>query len=173
MAVFIFGSFFFVVAFVLHLIVWRVYLPKRQTKTLLLLFFGVFSCGIYLIYQYPSKFSLFSLSSPLDWVEYFQIGLYLVSLTLGYMITYSAIEADSPSLIILLLIHETGETGLTAGQLKHKIDDQVLIEPRVKDLLKDKMVVENRGKYHLKLKGILLARLFIFYRNLMGAGKGG
>ncbi len=173
MTALIYGSILVASAFALHVIIWRIHLPKRQTKTLLLLFFGVLSCGSLFLLIYAAEITIFGLHPPDTVLDFFQIWLYFISLTLAYMITYSAIEADSPSLLIILKIAEAGETGFDKNILNHELDDSVLILPRLNDLLVDKMAVLEEGKYRLKLKGILLARLFTFYRNIMRLEKGG
>lgn len=173
MAVLFYGSLLFGLAFVLHVIMWRIHLPKRPTRVLSLFFLGVLCCGSVILYKYAPKFSIFGVHPPVAIAEYFQIWLYFVSLTLAYMITYSAIEADSPSLLIIMKISDAGASGLAKEHLEREMDDSVLIEPRVKDLLIDKMAELYEGKYRLKMKGILMARLFTFYRNVMRAGKGG
>jgi len=106
-------------------------------------------------------------------VEYLQIWLYFVSLTLAYMITYSAIEVDSPSLLIIRKISKVGPIGLTRDQLEYEMNDSVLIEPRINDMLLDRMAELREERYRLTMKGILMAHLFTFYRNLMRVGKGG
>ena len=104
MNVLLYGSLLFMAAFVLHVVVWRIRLPKRQTKALLFIFFGVLACGSLLLFKYPGTIIILGLHPPVAVPEYCRIWLYFVSLTLAYMITYSAIEADSPSLMIILKI---------------------------------------------------------------------
>jgi hypothetical protein len=89
------------------------------------------------------------------------------------MITYSAIEADSPSLIIIMKIHKAGNSGLARESLESVMNDRILIEPRLRDLLIDKMAAFEEGKYRLRKKGVLIAGLFRFYRAIIKAGKGG
>lgn len=173
MAILFYGSLLFVIAFALHLIIWRIHLPKRQTKVLLLVFFGVLGCGSFIFHKYALKLSILGLHPPGVMSGYFQIWLYFISLTLAYMITYSAIEADSPSLLIIKKISEAGASGLSKEILEREMDDNVLIKPRLKDLLIDRMAEQNEGKYRLRPKGFLVARVFIFYRNLIRANKGG
>ena len=110
---------------------------------------------------------------PIALRAYFSIGFYFISITLAYIITYSAIEADSPSLMIIMKIHEAGESGFKMESLEADLNNSSVILPRLKDLLIDKMAELEEGKYRLRAKGRLMAKLFSCYRNLMGAGKGG
>ena len=129
--------------------------------------------GTLFLFKYTMSINIFSIHPPVSVPEYFQLWLYFVSLTLAYMITYSAIEVDSPSLLIIMKISEAGPIGLTKDQLKYEMDDSVLIKPRIEDMLLDRMTELKQGRFQLTMKGVLLARPFIFYRNLMSAGKGG
>ena len=173
MASLVYGSILFGFAFVLHVVWWRIRLPKRQTKVLLLIFFGFLCVGSLILQRYTLKISIFGLHPPSDISEYFQLAIYFISLTLAYMITYSAIEADSPSLLIVMRISDAGKSGLSKELLERDMDDTVLLSPRIADLLIDKMAGIREGKYLLTPKGLLMARLFKFYRDLMRADKGG
>lgn len=173
MTVLFYGSLLFGLGLVVHVVIWRVHLPKRQAKVIFLLFTGFLCCGSYILWKYRQGLSILGFHPPSDLAQYLQFWIYYVSLTLAYMITYSAVEADSPSLIMIMRISEAGKEGLPKESLEREIDDSVLIKPRLKDLLVDKMAEVHDGRYRLRGKGILMARLFTFYRNMMRAGKGG
>jgi len=155
------GSGIFAAGFILHVLWWRISLPKRQTKTLLILMFAVLAAG------------LFFLRTQAAADELAHIALYVTSLILAYMITYSAVEADSPSLVIVLTLEKAGTRGLTEDELLALASDKVLIDPRLADLLTDKMAVLENNRYSLTGKGRFMAGLFETYRKIMGAGKGG
>jgi hypothetical protein len=173
MTVLFYGSLLFGLSLVLNFVIWRIHLPKRQAKIIFLLFAGALFCGSYILWKFSQELSLLGLRPPGALAQYLQLWMYYVSLTLAYMITYSAIEADSPSLIIIMKIYEAGSSGLAKESLERAMNDRVLIEPRLKDLLVDKMADFQEGKYRITKKGVLIARLFTFYRGLMKAGKGG
>ncbi|MBW1859182.1 MAG: hypothetical protein JRI70_03680 [Deltaproteobacteria bacterium] len=173
MTVLFYGSLLFGLGLVVHVVIWRVHLPKRQAKVIFLLFAGFLFCGSYILWKYRHGLSILGFHPPSDLAQYLQFWIYYVSLTLAYMITYSAIEADSPSLIIIMRIHEAGSSGLAKESLEGVMNDRILIEPRLKDLLVDKMADFQEGKYRLTKKGVLIARLFTFYRGIIKAGKGG
>jgi len=147
-------------------------LPKRQTKVLLQIFLITLSAGIF---SFKPLFSLTGINifAVLDVSEYLHISIFFISLLLAYMITYSAIEADSPSLVMVLNIAGTGPAGLDKVEFDRIINDDVLVKPRVHDLVIDKMVYLEGDRYRLTRKGVLLSRIFIIYRKILGAGKGG
>lgn len=152
---------------------WRVHLPKRQTKVICLLFFGFLCSGSLVFWKHGTELSVLGLRPPDNLAQFLQFWLYYVSLTLAYVITYSAVEADSPSLIIIMKIAETGTRGLSREGLEALIDDEILVGARLEDLLTDEMAELRGGKYRLKTKGTVMAQLFRFYRKVMGAKKGG
>lgn len=160
------------VAFLLHLIVWKIRLPRRQTKVLLLIFFGTLAVGTVLLWTNP-ELSLFGIPAPAKWTQFAHIALMFTAFTLAYMITYSGLEADSPSLVMVQTIAEAGEEGLPRETFFQRMNDDVLVAPRVRDLLTDKMAVLEGDRYCLTSKGRLMARLFILYRAILNAGKGG
>jgi hypothetical protein len=172
-AVLFYASSLFGISFLSHVIVWRIHLPKRQGKVVGLLFFGFLCGGSLLFWKHGMDLSVFGLHPPSDLAQFLQFWLYYISLTLAYMITYSAVEADSPSLIIIMKIAERGSSGVSKENLARLINDEILMEPRLEDLLKDKMAELCEGKYRLRAKGMIMAHVFRFYRNIMGANKGG
>jgi hypothetical protein len=168
-----YASLLFGLAFISHVILWRIHLPKRQAKVVLFIFSGFLCCGSLLFLKYGAELSVFGLHPPSDLVGFLPFWLYYISLTLAYMITYSAVEVDSPSLIVITRIAEAGRPGLTQEGLDHLMDDEILVEPRLKDLLTDKMAVIHEGKYRLSKKGMMIAQLFRLYRTVLRANKGG
>ena len=176
MEVLFWGSFFWGVAFLLHLIIWKINLPQKQTKVLLLIFFGTFCIGIIALWfvstSYFLKFSLITIES---FSEYLHICLFFTSLTFAYVVTYPAIEVDSPSLLIIMSIYKAGLEGFDKKKLYEILTDDILVKPRIKDLIVGNMVYMDMDMDKLKLtkKGVFFVRIFIMYRKLMNAQKGG
>lgn len=173
MRVLFWGTVIFCLAFLLHLVVWKVCLPKRQTKVLLMIFFSTLLAGVITLRGAPLFIAGMGLPVPSILPDYLLICLFFISLTLAYMITYSAIEVDSPSLVMVIAIARTGKEGLDIKQFERTMTDELLVVPRVRDLVHDKMVSIEGGQYRLTPKGLLLARLFIMYRKLLNVSKGG
>ncbi len=153
--------FFF--AFLVHLLIWRSGLPKKNHTLLLLnIFFGIFIASIFL--------KVVLLPKPAD---YWRLFLLHSSLTLAYIATYSAIEVDSPSLVILLNIAQSSSGGLSKERLYAIMPNETIVVPRITDLVNDKMVFIDKDKYKLSPKGVFLISVFIFFRELLKAPKGG
>ncbi len=68
--------------FLLHLIVWKSHLPKRQTRTLLSIFLGTFAAGLFRLRS--AKFIVYvSFPVPETFPEYLHIALFGIALTLA------------------------------------------------------------------------------------------
>lgn len=160
-------------AFAIHLAVWKIRLPKRQTRTILLIFFGLLTAILLGLSSLASALPQLGISSPPPFASYLHIAGFVISFTLAYMITYSAVEVDSPSLVMTLAIHRAGCRGLPEAEFQAMMNDALLIEPRIRDMLRDKMVRREGEVYYLTPKGARMARLFIFHRALLNVGKGG
>jgi len=153
----------FIFAFFVHLFIWRISLPKKSHTVLLLnIFFGIFAASIFL--------KVVLLPQPAD---YWRLFLLHSSLTLAYIVTYSAIEVDSPSLVILLNIAKSSPCGLSKERLYGIMSNEILVIPRIEDLVNDKMVFIDKDKYKLSPKGVFLVNIFILFRELLKAPKGG
>ena len=93
---------------------------------------------------------------------------------MAYITTYSALEVDSPSLVMVMKIAKAGSNGLKKESFEHEMDDGILVVPRIRDLITGGMANLDEGRYRLTPKGVLVSRIFIAYRKLMNRdGKGG
>ena len=100
------------------------------------------------------------------------ITLYIIC-TLAYLISFTAIEADSPSLVMVEMIREAGERGIAPETLRNSIAKDNLVVPRISDLVRDKMVINKHDHLLLASKGKLLSQLFKYQRRLFRMGPGG
>jgi len=173
MRILFWGSALFVLAFLIHLVLWKIRVPKRQTKAILQIFFVVLLIGIIVLWNIPNDPVLWEITPPASLLEYIHISLFFISLTLAYMITYSAIEADSPSLVIMTTIANAEPKGLEKENFDKLMTDDKLVKPRIKDILLNKMAEMDGDKYVLTLKGTLFASIFIIYRKIMRMSRKG
>jgi hypothetical protein len=173
MKVLVFGFTIFCLAFMVHLIIWKIRLPKRQVKTMLLLFFATLLSSTLILSNAPASFKFFNLTAPDNIWEYLHICLFFISLTLAYMITYSALEADSPSLVMVMAINNAEPEGLDKNKFGELMSDETLVMPRIRDVLTDKMAYMDGDRYRLTPKGAFMARMFILWRRLINAPEDG
>ena len=162
----------FAVAVVIHLVVWRLLKPIHQYTTLL---------GLYLaILVATSLMMLAGLVAgdarawiPATLLDYLTFATLYIALALAYTSTYSAVQADSPSMLLLLMINDSGERGVAGEDLYEQLGDDVLIVPRVDDLVTGGLAVRDGSRYVIEPRGALLASVHIGYRALLKMGKGG
>lgn len=157
----------FLFALLLHIIIWRIKIPRKQTEVLLLIFIIAFVLGVFFLYRMalPVQINL--------WRIYLEASLFYVSLVIAYLLTYSAIAALSPSLLICDIISRSKIHGVTKSELELRLDDELLIKPRIEELVNDNMVCYSDNKYRLTMKGLLIVLFFVFFRNTLRAPKGG
>lgn len=160
-------------AFLAHFIIWRIRLPKGNHSVVLLkIFFAIFIVFIFIFNRLREVFPAAYLPA-LNQLDYLQLFLLHCSLTLAYVVSYSAIEVDSPSLIMLLNIAAAAPDGLNKEKLLEMMPEELLVTPRIKDLADGKMIYLNKDKYELSRKGVFLVNIFVFFRKLLNAPKGG
>ena len=167
------GGLIFSFFFLVHLILWRVRLPRRQVKTILIILFGGLAASLTALVLSPADFSLLGVARPLGAAELLHAAIFVTALTLAYMITYTAVEADSPSLVMVLKIESAGANGVRKEEFDQFLSDERLIMPRVDDLLTDKMAELVDGRYRLTPKGELMAEIFTRSRAVLRLGTGG
>lgn len=157
----------FLFAFLLHIVIWRIRIPRRQTEALLLIFIITFALGVFFLDRIvlPSKVAL--------WRAYLEISVFYLSLVIAYLLSYPAIAALSPSLVICDIISRSKTHGVSKSDVELLLNDEVLIKPRIEDLVNDNMVCYSDGKYRLAKKGRLLVSIFVLFRNILRIPKGG
>lgn len=173
MTVLIPGLVIFGLAMLVHLAWWRIFLPRRQIKALLVLFLAATGVSLLLLALLIRLAPEWQGYGPADLWGYLHVAEMVLALGLSYMVTYSALEADSPSLVIALTIADQGTHGLAAEDLAQAMSDERLVRPRLEDLVLDQMAFWQGERLLLTPKGQALARLFAFYRRLLGKGLGG
>ncbi|GJQ57648.1 MAG: hypothetical protein D8M57_00215 [Candidatus Scalindua sp. AMX11] len=174
MTILFWGLALFASAFVIHFVLWKIRLPNRQIKAILQIFFTVLVVGILLLWSVPDTSIFCGIAPPTSFAEQIHISLFFISLTLAYMITYTALEADSPSLVIMTAINDAGPDGLDKKCFDKLMNDDILVKPRIRDLLLNKKVKMDGDRYVLTPKGVLFAQIFITYRKIMNVShKGG
>ena len=174
MAVLLLGMILFLVAFAVHVVWWRTRTPHRQTRAMLVIFLLLPSGLLATLATLGPARSLAGIPLPSDPFAYLHIILCYSALALAYVTTAGEIEVDSPSLIMSLIIGRAGPQGITRRDLESILCDDVMVKPRLHDLVRDRMAVLEDGKYRVTPKGATLARLFTAFRSILQVSdKGG
>ncbi len=153
----------FVLALIVHFILWRVRMPRHHTSALLIIFAVVFALAIPLL-----------LGAAPGWPDRLRIALLYLAASLCYVITYSAIEGDSPTLSLMRLLAQKGDTGLPAAEVDHFLARRPFVKARLAALILSGRVREEGGRYRLAGPPSLPFQIILGFRKLYGPiAKGG
>jgi len=143
----------------IHVVLWRVRLPKSQLKTLLLIFLGVWLLAV-------SLWGLGHLWS-VSFLGLLYFSLFYWSAALCYVITYSAMEGDSPTLSLTRHLHRKGIEGISHEEVEEFFRQRPFVGARVKALVTDNIFIEESGGYRLASGKYLFFRLILGYRRVV------
>ncbi|HNQ35367.1 MAG TPA: hypothetical protein PKN80_04800 [bacterium] len=161
-----YGLGLFLAALLAHILIWRLRRPARRIRVLCLLFPVFLAAGLAWL---PGRFGLPGLA-PSDYLEVILLDL---SLAAAYLVTYPALEVESPSMLLVLMVGRAGRAGLDPADPERDLDDRRLVEPRLKDLERSRLVVCRDGCYRLTPAGRRFVGIFVGYRNLFRPEGGG
>jgi hypothetical protein len=159
----------FSIAFFVHWVLWRVKVPKRQTAALLAILLGMLPVGLAAMCWGPGA----RLAGPLSPWQCCHVAVVHVAFSLAYVVAYSALEEQSPSMTLLLSVARAGPQGRSREELTALLEGRSPVEVRLAAMLRDKMLTEVDGAYQLTAKGLLWAGTFACWLRLLGMGKGG
>lgn len=163
----------FLLGFVLHVVLWRIRKPRKSGKVLLLVFLGV-AVGVLLAWWGASVAGLVPSSSGPDgiWAN-LHVLMVTFSMTAAYIASYPAVEANSPMPRIVRMVSDAGRRGLPRQQLYASLNRDILLASRMQDLVDSDLVVHVDTVYRPTANGRRLATLFIGFRRLLKAPRGG
>jgi len=98
---------------------------------------------------------------------YLHVCFFYVSVVLVYIVTYPAIEVDSPSLVIIMSVAHARADGLAKDKLYTLLTNDVLVKPRVDDLIFEDMLTLDGDRLRITKKGSMFIRIFVMYRKIM------
>ncbi len=164
--------FIFIFMLIIHIIIWRIFKPKKLIVFLFLIFIAI-PLVIFLIYLIP--FNLLNIQSNLtiQFQDFLFIALLYFSLAGAYIQTYPAVQAKSPSLQLVSLIGKE-KSGVSITDLKKFFNTQKIIIERIRDLEEEGFITIKKEDTMIKLtkRGKILASIFILYRKLLGLATG-
>jgi hypothetical protein len=147
-------------------LVWRIRVPTRALTALLFWFLAIapsaFLLGLTVLDALPSSLS-----------DYLQIALFHIAATLAYIVTYSALEARSPSLTLVRWVAEAGGAGRLTTEILATIGSRDSLGTRIDAAVHDGLAARTGDTLGLTDRGRQIARVFQLYRRLLGTSKGG
>lgn len=150
-------------AWMIHLIIWRIRLPRHQIRALLFTFAAVFALWLFTIDRG---------STPLFGT--IQLSLLYVSVSFCYVITYSAVEGDSPTLSLMNLLAEKKDVGMPADEIGDFLSQRPFVKARLAALIHSGLVRKENDRYLITGQPSLPFRIILGFRKLYGPiSKGG
>jgi hypothetical protein len=146
-------------AFLVHLVVWRIRLPQNHTVALLRIF-ALTPMAAYLLAK-----------PPVTW-DILHAALFYGSCALVYVILYSSVEEESPTLTILTYMNAAPK-GCVKEELEGLFADKHVLEGRVAAMVHSGLLAHNESGYTLTKKGYSLATLFAYAARVFGLKQGG
>jgi hypothetical protein len=157
-------------AFGVHLAVWRMRIPRRQTRALAWIFLVV-----------PVVLAIVGAVAPntvVDWCpsgpwQLLHAGCFYTAVALAYIVVYSALEERSPSMTLLSHAALAPRAGRSRAELEAALGSASPVEVRLAALIRDGLVEEREGMCRLTPKGYRWSVTFESLRQILGFGKGG
>ncbi len=141
-------------AWLLHLLWWRLRLPRNHTGALLLLFAVVppLAALLWMLAGAPRLFGLADIPG---------IALLYMGAVGCYLIAYTAIEETSPSLAVFAALQAAGGAGCSREDLSTVVTDSNFIKPRLDALRRDGILEASADGCVLSPRGEKAARLAV------------
>lgn len=140
----------------LQAIIWRLpyFCPSLRTVLALL----VVSPCIVVVTQYATKHL-----PDLSLLEWAMALFYYIATSLCYLITFTGIESNSPTLSLLL--HLKKHPGMSKEQLLEFFANQQVVEDRYNSMIKNGFLIRKENKIILSAKPFVVFRIILWYRN--------
>jgi hypothetical protein len=148
------------VLFAVHLVWWRIALPRRQRAVLL----GLFLIGGLALAPVVALLLELLGFGALSFVQWLNVGLAVVAFSLAYVVTYSALEADSPTLSLVRHIASAGANGVREEELCEFMASRPFVGARLSALVDEGMVRERGGRIHLAEHPYTLFKMVLLHR---------
>lgn len=153
-------------SFVAQLVVWRVRLPRRHTHALLALFAGVplIVAGV----AWAAGHAVASSAA-----EAARIVLFYCAYSLSYIVIYSAIENESPTLAIVSHVARAGPDGSSDAELETQFGRGTAMAARFAVLERGGWIRTEGDRIVLTTEGRTYARFFDGAARVFGLTLGG
>lgn len=164
------GGALLVVAFGVHVIIWRLARPSNSGFALVMVFLAVLAAGAAAM-GILAEFA--PAVAPGGWSAVAHIVFLYVAGMSGYINTYPAIEVDSPTLRLMHVLSQVGRAGLDMEGVRAAIGDEYVVGRRFDNLINENMAFRRGDRLVLAPKGRVIATVFGVFRGLVGRGLGG
>jgi len=154
-------------SFCAQLVLWRIFIPSRQIRALLVIFVLVPLIAVALLQITGMGDVLATLSAA----EIVRLAIFYVSCALTYIVLYSAIEEQSPTLAIISYVAERSQCA--GADLVERFGKGHELSQRIELLARSEFVRQEGDRYRLAPAGHRFAKLFDAANRLFGLESGG
>jgi hypothetical protein len=158
-----------ILAWVVHLVWWRIAIPRRPFLTLLAFLLGFWPGALAVAWSVPVLVPF----SPESWWEAVHSALFHVALVLCYIVTYSAFGEDSSTLSILIYLDRAGPAGRCRDDILRMLSEGMIVGGRFDSLVEGGILTSQGEGYMLTRQGRRWAEFFRFFRRIYRLRKGG
>ncbi len=155
MRLFFTGTGLLALAFLFHVALWHIAMPKRQTRALLVIFMLIPAAS-----AAASVASLVPIFAGLSAPQVLRLLMFYVSCSLVYVIAYSAINMPGPTLTIVSYIASSGAAGCSERQIADRLGTSDFVGERIDAMAAGRLAVIEKDSCRLTLSGRVLATLF-------------
>jgi len=164
MSAILFACAWLALTFLVHVAIWRVRRPTRQTSAVLLFFLVSVPVGLLAAY-----FGGFVRDLP----DIVLISQFLVAAALAYTCINSALQADSPTLMVVTFVALAGTDGCTADAARAALGADLTLVPRLRDFETAGMIEYRNGRYRLTARGRRFRHGLELIRRVLRLPRGG
>ena len=160
----------FLLAFGIHLVLWFVRVPRRPYPALLALFALAGLAAAALQPFLPAALAAFYPSGFWPWAA---AALFHAAGSLSYIIVYSALEQDSPSVTMVKFTELGGPNGRARNDYNQILSDDLIIHSRLRAMVEGQLARRHGNRFTLAPKGAFWNRIFGLWMKLLGIRGGG
>jgi hypothetical protein len=166
MTVLLTGVGLLLLSFCAQLALWRIFIPSRQIRALLLVFIlmPLIVAGVVQLTGIP-------MPAALSAAEMVRLAIFYVSCALTYIVLFSAIEEQSPTLAIISYVAKKSQCSV--ADLVDRFGRGHELSQRIELLARSEFVRQEGNRYRLSPAGDRLAKLFDAANRLFGLESGG
>jgi len=162
MVVLISGLALFFLAYFIHATVWRIRPPRHEWRTLIFIFSGVAAVALAVV-PYASETQRLGLTLPRLALTLLLFG----GLSIVYLILFSALQADSPTLTMIRIIRHHRTDGVTTAELISNFASRSYPRERLDRMIEDGLVQSVDGRLRIAPQGKRIASVVLSYRELL------
>jgi hypothetical protein len=161
----LFGTGLAALAFFIHVVLWRVRVPRGEWRALVLVFTVIAVLAFSAVLISP-RVARFGMSTP----RLILAGLLFGGFGIVYLILFSALESDSPTLTMLQLVWQQRRSGITEGELADRSAERAYAQMRLQQMLRDGLAEQVGSRILATRRGRRVTLIVLAYCRILGVG---